>query len=80
MVQIVKQWEKNNHVRMVVHDGIFHADDVLCVAIATMFLDHDVDVIRTRDESIIAECDICCDVKNSLGNVYCPWGDGYFVL
>lgn len=79
-IRIVKKWEKNGHVRMVVHDGIFHADDVLCVALAGVFMSANVDVIRTRDENIIEESDICCDVKHPRGNVYYPWCGGGIIF
>lgn len=34
--------------KIIVHDGPFHADDVMCVAMAKM-LNPDVEVVRTRD-------------------------------
>tara|TARA_B100000745_G_scaffold79005_2_gene48483 strand:- start:16628 stop:17518 length:891 start_codon:yes stop_codon:yes gene_type:complete len=54
---------------VVVHSGEFHADDVFTVATLQLLLGPDaIEVIRTRDEIIIAEADWVCDV----GGIYDP--------
>lgn len=52
-------------MKIVVHDGTFHADDVFTVAFLKR-LYSDAEIIRTRDEKIIASGDIVADV----GGVY----------
>jgi len=50
---------------VVVHDGVFHADDVLCVALINIIAKknvNSVEVIRTRDQDRIDNADIACDV------------------
>ena len=45
------------------HNGKFHKDDVLSVAIVKLALpDHKINVVRTRDEDIINAADIVLDV------------------
>ena len=40
-----------------VHDGTFHTDDVFAVAILSLvFKEKQIEIIRTRDESLIAQC------------------------
>jgi len=41
--------------KAIVHDGVFHADDVCAVAMLKLFVTANVDVVRTRDEAILAE-------------------------
>ena len=45
-----------------VHDGVFHADDILSVALINVIAKNYVDVIRTRDNDLIEKADIACDV------------------
>lgn len=52
-------------MKIVVHDGSFHADDVFTVA-SLKRLYPDAEIIRTRDEKLIAKGDIVADV----GGVY----------
>ena len=47
--------------RIAVHDGVFHADDVLCVAL-TSICNPKVEVIRTRSNELLATCDLVADV------------------
>lgn len=47
------------------HNGTFHADDVLGVALLTL-LHPDSTVIRTRDEEVLATADIVLDVGGSF--------------
>ena len=45
---------------LVTHSGRFHADEIFATAMVLMIQDHDI--IRTRDEEIIAKADIVLDV------------------
>lgn len=47
--------------KVVTHDGCFHADDVVAVAILSIHY-RDIDLHRTRDPAIIAAADIAVDV------------------
>ena len=50
-------------IKVAVHNGIFHADDVLCVTMLMhKFGKENIEVIRTRDEKILADCDFVLDV------------------
>ncbi|NGX46128.1 MAG: hypothetical protein K940chlam2_01312 [Chlamydiae bacterium] len=52
-----------------VHDGTFHADEVVACALLILFdLADAVRVVRTRDAPKLAECEYVCDV----GGVYDP--------
>ena len=53
-------------MKMAVHNGIFHADEVFGVALMQT-IEPDLQVVRTRDEAILAECDLVADVG---GGVY----------
>ncbi|MBR6504539.1 MAG: MYG1 family protein [Clostridia bacterium] len=45
------------------HGGIFHSDEVVAVAILCLLHKNEkVRIVRTRDMSILNECDICVDV------------------
>ncbi|MGL4346388.1 MAG: MYG1 family protein [Cellulosilyticaceae bacterium] len=47
--------------RMAVHSGVFHADEVFGVAMMTGIIEG-LEVIRTRDEAVLATCDLVADV------------------
>lgn len=49
--------------KMAVHNGVFHADDVFGVALMQSIYEN-LEIIRTRDESKLQECDIVSDVGN----------------
>ncbi len=52
---------------VVVHDGTFHTDDVFaCAVVSLAFKDKEVEIVRSRDEAVIAGADIVLDV----GGVY----------
>lgn len=56
---------------IVVHNGIYHPDDIFAAATLELYLESRGErstLIRTRDESIIATADFVCDV----GGVYDP--------
>ena len=40
-------------VKIGIHNGKFHADDVLCVSLIRYFITKDVEIVRTRDEEIL---------------------------
>ena len=48
-------------MKMAVHNGVFHADEVFGVALMET-IEPELQVIRTRDEAVIAECDLVADV------------------
>jgi len=54
---------------IVAHDGTFHTDDVFaCATLSLVFKDREIEIVRSRDESIIAQADIVVDV----GGIYDP--------
>jgi uncharacterized UPF0160 family protein len=55
-------------VRIATHDGPFHADDVMAVALLRTFVDPEAELVRTRDPARIDEADVVVDV----GGVYAP--------
>lgn len=55
-------------IKVVVHSGTFHPDDVFAVAILSLYLKKPIQVIRSRDPKDWAEADYVCDV----GLVYDP--------
>ena len=53
------------HIKVGVHDGNFHADDVVCVAMLGLKYGFDnLEVVRTRDTEVLATCDYVLDVGN----------------
>ena len=57
-------------IRIVTHDGPFHSDEVLSVAILTkIFKNHQV--IRTRDTTLIDLSDIAVDVGSVYNHQLC---------
>lgn len=48
-------------MRIAVHNGVFHADDVFCVALMKL-IEEKVEVVRTRNEEVIQSCDLAADV------------------
>lgn len=50
-------------VKVAVHNGIFHADDVLCVALLDIVTPaNELKVYRTRDKNVLEKCDFILDV------------------
>lgn len=49
-------------VRVGTHDGFFHADDVLALALLKRMFWCDFEIIRTRDKMILDGCDMLVDV------------------
>ena len=57
--------------KIMVHDGIFHADDVTAVAVYQIFTKELTYVIRTRDEEKAISADLVFDVGNTYdGNKF----------
>ena len=52
---------KNKKLCIAVHDGVFHADDVFAVAILKI-INEDIEIIRTRDDEVLATADMRLDV------------------
>lgn len=48
-------------MKMAVHNGVFHADEVFGVALMETIYDQ-LEVVRTRDVSILESCDLVADV------------------
>jgi uncharacterized UPF0160 family protein len=48
-------------MRVATHDGSFHADDVFALG-ALSLLGEPLDIVRTRDEAVLAGCDLRVDV------------------
>jgi len=40
-------------MKIITHDGIFHADEVFAIAVLSICYDNDIEIVRTRDEKII---------------------------
>ena len=58
----------NKKVKVAVHNGKFHPDDVFAVAILSLYLKKPIKIFRTRDAKVISKMDYVCDV----GGVYNP--------
>ena len=55
------------------HNGVFHADEVMAVAALRLTNIMDINIVRTRDQRMLDECDIVVDV----GGVYDPDNDRF---
>lgn len=49
-----------------VHSGPFHADEVVCVALAELGMDKEIKIIRSRDPEELKKADICVDVNEGV--------------
>jgi uncharacterized UPF0160 family protein len=49
-------------VKVAVHDGMFHSDDVFSVAILSLYLNKPIKLFRTRDPKIFVKMDYLLDV------------------
>ena len=58
----------NKKIKVAVHNGKFHPDDVCSVAILSLYVKRPLKIFRTRDTKIIAEADFVLDV----GSEYNP--------
>ena len=52
----------NKKVKVAVHSGKFHPDDVFAVAILSLYLKKPLKIFRTRDPKVWVECEYVCDV------------------
>ena len=52
----------NKKVKVAVHDGPFHCDDVFSVAILSLYLKKPLKIFRTRNKKILAKMDYLLDV------------------
>ena len=55
-------------MKIVIHDGLFHADDLFSVAILKM-LYNNFDLVRTRDEKEFDNADFVIDVGRKFDNI-----------
>jgi len=58
----------NKKIKVAVHDGKFHADDVFSVAALSLYLKKPLQIFRTRDPKILEKMDYVLDV----GREYSP--------
>jgi uncharacterized UPF0160 family protein len=49
-------------MRIGTHNGVFHADDVFACAVMNVLENGPHDLVRTRDEAVLATCDVVVDV------------------
>lgn len=54
--------KQNKKISVGIHNGKFHADDVLCVSLLKYFVSSNIEIIRTRDNEILKQCDFVLDV------------------
>jgi uncharacterized UPF0160 family protein len=64
-------------IRIFTHDGYYHADDVFAVAIFKLMLNKfarisDVEIVRTRDKTVLATRDVEQEPVFDVGGVYNP--------
>jgi uncharacterized UPF0160 family protein len=57
-----------NKVKVAVHDGPFHPDDIFAVAILALYVKKSLKIFRTRDPKVWGECEYVFDV----GGEYSP--------
>lgn len=67
----------NGVLKLAVHNGVFHADDVLCIAIIKskmkeLGVNREVKVIRSRNSKALAQADIIMDVGNGKYDHHSP--------
>lgn len=55
-------YDSAKRIKIGVHNGKFHADDVLCVSLIRYFVTKNIEIVRTRDEKILNNCDFVLDV------------------
>ncbi|MDD2786159.1 MAG: MYG1 family protein [Patescibacteria group bacterium] len=59
MLRVARQ--EGTRMKIGTHDGRFHSDETFSVA-ALLLVYPDAEVVRTRDEDVLATCDIRVDV------------------
>ena len=58
------------------HNGLFHCDEVVAVAILSLLYDNHIMVRRTRDPKVLAHCDIVVDVGGGQYDHHMKGGNG----
>ena len=56
-------------LQVATHNGTFHADEVTAIALLNVFTDEEYDIVRTRDQAIIASSNIAIDVGGEYDEV-----------
>ena len=55
--------KRNDLLIIGTHNGIFHADEVVaCAILCLLYSNMSVQILRTRDEKLLTQCDICVDI------------------
>ncbi len=65
--------ENKKNIKVAVHDGAFHPDDVFAVAIMSLYLKEPFEIIRSRDYEILKGCNYVFDVGRDydpVKNIY----------
>lgn len=60
--KLVKKASKSRLIKVAVHSGAFHPDDVCAVAILSLYLKKPIKIFRTRDPKILEKMDYVLDV------------------
>ena len=58
------------------HNGIFHYDELIAVALISILHDGNISVVRTRDTKVLRNCDIVVDVGGGIYDHHMPGGNG----
>lgn len=55
--------ERSNAIIIGTHNGIFHSDEVVgCAILSLVWSPNPVLIIRSRDEDVLHQCDLCVDI------------------
>ena len=66
----------NKKIIIGTHDGIFHQDEVVAIALLSLFIGSDFEIIRTRNSQLLASCDYVVDVGGGEFDHHMPGGNG----
>ena len=58
------------------HNGIFHYDELISIALISILHAGKVTVVRTRDPNVLKACDIVVDVGGGIFDHHMPGGNG----
>ena len=58
------------------HNGIFHLDELVAVALISILHGGNISVVRTRDTKVLRNCDIVVDVGGGIYDHHMPGGNG----
>lgn len=58
------------------HDGIFHLDELVAIALISILYNGNISVVRTRDLRVLKLCDIVVDVGGGPYDHHMPGGNG----